>query len=153
MSGPSIGSKLVGHLSSFSSLWPDNACLSWFPAFCKDLIASTGLMGRVAGRRPGERGVIYHCQEMCCTQQGRLSSLLFLQLELQILKRCRTCTLQITIHHLGSRSPEEAPPEEPLSCSDFSSGNVGHRDVLGARTLSQPIPTPHNLLRFAVKML
>lgn len=42
---------------------------------------------------------------MCCTQQGRLSSLLLLQLELQILKRCRTCTLQITIHHLGSASP------------------------------------------------
>lgn len=121
---PSIRSKLVGQLFSLSSLWPDNACLSCLPAICKDLRASSGLMGRAAGRRAGEQGVIYHCQEICCTQQGRLSSLLLLQLELQILKSCRTCTLQITIHHLGSGSQEETPPHVRLSRADFSSRNL-----------------------------
>lgn len=47
----------------------------------------------------GESRVIHHCQEMCCTQQVRSHPPLFLQLELQILKRCRTCTLQTTIYH------------------------------------------------------
>lgn len=71
----------------------DKACLSWLAAICKDPIVSPGLLCEAGV------GVICHCQEMCCTQQGWLSSLLLLQQELQILKRCRTCTLQITIHH------------------------------------------------------
>lgn len=110
-------------------------------------------MGRVVGRRAGEQGVIYHCQEMCCTQQDRLSSLLLLQLELQILKRCRTCTSQITIHHVGSRSQEETPSHVRLSCHDFSSRNVENGNFWGARWLSQAISNLDNLLRFGVKIL
>lgn len=81
-----------------------------------------GQGGREEG---GEQGVIYHCREMCCTQQGRLSSLLFLQPEPQILKRCRTCTSQITIHHRCSGSPGADPPDVRLTGSAFSPGPSG----------------------------
>lgn len=121
---PSIASKMVGCPFSFSSQWPDKACLSWLAAICKDPIASPGLL-HGAGV-----GVICHCQEMCCTQQGWLSSLLLRQQELQILKRCRTCTSQITIHHRGlcepgrGHAPHGADPgptvaPDSLSCLDL----------------------------------
>lgn len=98
----SKGTRLVGHPFSFSSQWPDKACLSWLAAICKDPMASLGLLHGVGV------GAIHQCQKMCCTQQGWLSSLLLLQQGLQILKRRRTCTLQITIHHRGSGSQGEA---------------------------------------------
>lgn len=44
MDGQQGGSQL-GHLFSFSSLWPDNARLSWLPTIGKYLIASSGLVG------------------------------------------------------------------------------------------------------------
>lgn len=130
--GRSIGCKLR-HLFSFSSLWPDNAYLSWLPTICKYLIACWP-HGQSGGEGGGKQGVIYHCQEMCCTQQGRLSSLLLLQLELQIVKRCRTCTSQITIHHLGSGSPESSPsPREadPLGLQPLVPLEFGTRGLFG----------------------
>lgn len=128
----------MGHLFSFSSLWPDEACLSWLATICKDPIASTGLLH-------GAGAVINHCQEMCCTQRGRLSSLLLLQLELQILKRCRTCTSQITIHHLGSASPGRAaspPGADPflLQPQPQPQLELGPRGLFG-----RLIPGPANL--------
>lgn len=56
MSGRSLRGRLAGHLFSFSSPWADHAGLSQFPAICKDLSASTGLMGRAAGGGRGARG-------------------------------------------------------------------------------------------------
>lgn len=129
MGAPSIGSKMVGCPFSFSSQWSDKACLSWLAAICKDPIASPGLL-RGAGV-----GVVCHCQEMCCTQQGWLSSLLLLQQELQILKRCRTCTLQITINHRRlcepgrGHAPHGADPgltvaPDSLSCLDLGTRSL-----------------------------
>lgn len=115
MRAPSEQTRLVGHPLSFSSQWPDKACLSWLAAICEDPIAFPGLL-LGAGV-----GAIHHCQETCCTQQGWPSSLLLLQQELQILKRCRTRTLQITIHHPGSGSQGEATLLMVLTQSPYGS--------------------------------
>ena len=88
--------------------WADHAGLSQFPTICKDLSASTA--SRAERREEGrEQEVIYHCREMCCTQQGWLYSLLLLQPELQTLKKCRTCTSKISIHHRSPGTTGVAP--------------------------------------------
>lgn len=89
----------------------------------------------------GEQGVICHCREMCCTQQGWLCSLLLLQPELQTLKKCRACTSKTSIHHRSLRIMGEAPPDAGLTRSAFSPGptELGTRGLL--RNL---IPVPAN---------
>ena len=114
--------ELAGWASLFFLLSVAWQRLSGFPTICKDLSASPGLMGRAAGRRAGSKESFITVGEMCYTQQGRLSSLLLLRPEPQILKRCRTCTSQITIHHRCSGSPGVAPPDVRLTGCAFSPG-------------------------------
>lgn len=148
--GPINREQAVGYPLSFSIQWPDKACLSWLSSICEALMASPGLLHRAGV------GAIHHCQEMCCTQQGCPSSLLFLQQELQILKRCRTCTLEITIHHRGSLSQGEATLHMGLTQSQcgsrlpFLPGTWNRKPLRGSvQTLENP-HTP-NLLRFGGK--
>lgn len=135
---PSIGSKMVGCPFSFSSQWPDKACLSWFTSLCEDLTASPGLL-HGAGV-----GAIHHCQEMCCTQQGWLSSLLLLQQELQILKRRRTCTLQIAIHHPGCASQGQATLHTALTRSHCGCGLTFLPGTWNKKPLMGSIQAPDN---------
>lgn len=80
--------KAVEWLSSFSY------CLSANPAPHPQVqLRSSGMHVLI------ERTTIHHCQKMCCTQQVCFPLLLFLQLELHILKICGTCMLKTAIYH------------------------------------------------------
>ena len=119
-------------------------CLSSQP-FVK--ISQPPLASRAEWREEGgEQGAIYHCREMCCTQQGWLYSLLLLQPELQTLKKCRTCTSKISIHHRSSGTMGVAPLHVgwPALPSARVPLNWEHGDFLGTWSLSRPTP---NLLQ------